>query len=150
MDSTQISFLSLGISVLSFLGAFIGYLIHDRKLKYQSKIINKYQIEKIQDEADNKKKAFIKGNIQKGDKGRRTLYIVNSGKAIARNIQIDIPEDNYIIHNKELFPFEQLNPQDHIEINFTLYKGSPDSIKLKYVWDDNFKSDNINTQVLAF
>ena len=58
-----ISCLALGVSVFT-------YFKHDKKIKAQEQIINDYQINKIAKENEESKKASIRGNIIKGDRGK--------------------------------------------------------------------------------
>ncbi|MDR1883399.1 MAG: hypothetical protein LBR26_11565 [Prevotella sp.] len=47
-------------------------------MKKQEEKLNAYQIRKIEDEESDSKKAQIRGNVIKGDKGQRDLRISTS------------------------------------------------------------------------
>ena len=86
----------------------------------------------------------------KGLKGGRTLKIFNSGRATARNIRVEGLEIDGIFYvNREIFPYELMNPQDNAELVLNVTYGSPSTIKLKYIWDDEFGCDNEFEQVLT-
>ena len=130
---------SLVISVLALIASVFTYLRHDKKLKEQECRINEYQLKQIEKEDLESKKAAIRGNIVKGLKGGRTLKVYNSGRATARNIRVEGLDVNGLIHRAdELFPYELMNPQDYTEVTIQLVVGCPSTIKLKYIWDDEF------------
>lgn len=136
------------------LGALIfsayTYSKHDKKIKAQEQIINDYQINKIAKENEESKKASIRGNIIKGDRGKRTLKVYNCGKAAARNIRVEgLDIDSLAVMRNNLFPYELMNPQDYTELIIYIVKGSPSTIKLKYIWDDDFGRNNEFEQVLT-
>jgi hypothetical protein len=141
---------SLIISILTALFAVFTFFFYDRKLKEQDKKINEYQLKKLQEEETDNKKAQIRGNIIKGDRGKRTFKVYNSGKSAARNIRLEGLDDRGIsIMNKKLFPYELLNPQDFTELIMILFRDSPDTIKVKYIWDDDYQANNEFVQVLT-
>lgn len=138
-----ISCLALGVSVFT-------YFKHDKKIKAQEQIINDYQINKIAKENEESKKASIRGNIIKGDRGKRTLKVYNCGKATANNIRVEgLDIDSLVVMRNNLFPYELMNPQDYTELIIYIVKGSPSTIKLKYIWDDDFGRNNEFEQVLT-
>ena len=136
------------------LGALIfsayTYSKHDKKIKAQEQIINDYQINKIKKEDEESRKANIKGNIYPGNKGKLILKVFNSGKAIARNIRVEgLDVDSLIVIGKELFPYELMNPQDNTELTLWITKDCPSTIRLRYIWDDDFGQNNEFEQVLT-
>lgn len=138
-----ISCLALGVSVFT-------YFKHDKKIKAQEQIINDYQINKIAKENEESKKASIRGNIINGDRGKRTLKEYNCGKAAARNIRVEgLDIESLAVMRNGLFPYELMNPQDYTELIICIVKGSPSTIKLKYIWDDDFGQNNEFEQVLT-
>ena len=136
------------------LGALIfsayTYSKHDKKIKAQEQIINDYQINKIAKENEENKKASIRGNIIKGDRGKRTLKVYNCGKAAACNIRVEgLDIESLAVMRNDLFPYELMNPQDYTEVILCIVKDSPSTIKLKYIWDDDFGQNNEFEQVLT-
>ena len=141
---------SLIISVLALIASVFTYLRHDKKLKEQERRINEYQLKQIEKEDLESKKAAIRGNIVKGLKSGRTLKVYNSGRATARNIRVGGLDVNGLIHRAdELFPYELMNPQDYTEVTIHLVVGCPSTIKLKYIWDDEYGNNNEFEQVLT-
>lgn len=137
------------LSLLATLGAIYTYINHDRRIKKQENLLNEYQLKRFKSEEIENQRALIKGNIIKGDKGRRTLLIFNAGKAIAYNIRLEVLSELDGIINFEFEPYEMLNPQDKTDISFFLAMGHSQTIKVKYFWNDDFKEDNEFIQVLS-
>lgn len=139
---------SLGFSLLAIILTIVMYYKHDKRLKEQEAKLNAYQIKKIEEEEFDNRKAQVRGNIIKGDKGRRDIRIYNTGKAPAKNIYItflDKTDENMIIM-KYPSPYEFLNIGDHFDIIVHLYIGSPDILKMKLIWEDDFSSQNEHLQ----
>ena len=141
---------SLIISVLALIASVFTYLRHDKKLKEQERRINEYQLKQIEKEDLESKKAAIRGNIVKGLKGVRTLKVYNSGRATARNIRVEGLDVNGIFYmRRDIFPYELMNPQDYTEVTIHLVACCPSTIKLKYIWDDEYGDNNEFEQVLT-
>lgn len=141
--------ISIILSVLAILGSVFIYFYHDMKIKKQEKRLNDYQLKKFETEDIDSKKAQIKGNIKKGEKGSRTLIILNAGKATARNIRLEVLSDQEGIINLNFNPYEMLNPQENTETSFFLAEGHTPNLKVKYIWNDNFHENNEFIQVLT-
>ena len=138
------------ISILALLASAFTYFKHDKKLNEQERKINEYQLKQIEKEDLESKKAAIRGNIVKGLKGKRTLKVYNSGRAIARNIRIEGLDVEGLFHRAdEVFPYELMNPQDYTEVNIMLFNNCAPTIKLKYIWDDESGKNNEFEQVLT-
>lgn len=141
---------SLLLSVLALIASVFTYFKHDKKLKEQERKINEYQLKQIEKEDIESKKATIRGNIIQGFNGKRTLKVYNSGRAAARNVRVEGLDANGLIHRAdELFPYELMNPQDYTEVTIHLVVGCPSTIKLKYIWDDEYGDNNNFEQVLT-
>lgn len=141
---------SLLLSVLALIASVFTYFKHDKKLKEQERKINEYQLKQIAKEDLESKKAAIRGNIVKGLKGGRTLKVYNSGRAAAHNIRVyGLNVEGVICRGDEIFPYELMNPQDYTELTLHLVMGCPQTIKLRYAWDDESGTDNTFEQVLT-
>lgn len=137
------------LSILAILGSIFVYFSHDKKIKKQEKILNDYQIKRFESEDIENKKAEIKGNIRKRDKGLRTLIVFNSGKNTAYNIRLEFLSELNGIIDLEFQSYEMLNPQESTEICFFLVEGHAPTLKVKYIWNDNFRENNEFAQILT-
>lgn len=150
-------------SILSFLGKpDISPIIWERKRDkflaavdplYVSEspstqsITSEYQrlmIEKMKQEKEELMKASIKGNIfPSSSKGSLHLRIFNAGKSTARNIRIEwLNEDDTVHLSKPFETIEDLSPQNKRDYRLFLVYGHPETMRLRYTWDDDFKPDN--------
>ena len=101
-------------------------------------------IEKMKKEKEDLLKASIKGNIfPTAQKGCRCLRIFNAGKSTARNIRVEwLNENERIKFMTPLETIEDLTPQNKREFYIVLYLGAPQTMRLKYTWDDNYNTGN--------
>lgn len=135
-------------SVLSLLAIGVTarvYYKHDKRLKEQDAKINDYQLKKIEAEEAENKQAKVRANLIKGDKGKRTLKVFNSGKSVAKNIYVEFIDDSHkgVIIGSFPKPFELLNTHDNFEISINTYiGGSSGLLKVKLTWEDDFSNDN--------
>lgn len=141
--------ISIALSAFAIVLTIVMYFKHDKRLKKQEEKLNAYQLKKIDEEESENRKALIRGNIVKGNKGNRVLKVFNSGKAVARNIRVEYLGDmENIIPRDDHFPYELLNQEDNSEIFLLLSEGAS-KLNIKFIWDDDFKKDNEFVQMLT-
>jgi archaellum component FlaF (FlaF/FlaG flagellin family) len=141
--------ISLIIAIMALLFSGITYFAHDRRLKKQEEQINAYHLQKQEEEKTELKKAVVRGNVVKGEKGRRIIKVFNAGKAVARNIDIKLLGDGEFIGGNNPFPYEFLNPQEGTEMTLFMHMGSPDKLLIELSWIDDFQTNNIHQQMLT-
>lgn len=110
-------------------------------------ISDEYQrlmVEKMKAEKDELKKASVRGNsFRASQKGIRVIKIFNAGKSTARNVRIDwLNETDTIQFIKPFESIDDLTPQNGREYRVCLVGDCPDTIRLRYTWDDDFKDNN--------
>lgn len=136
--------------IVSFIALFFGlftYIKHDIKLKKQSEQINKYQLERINIEKEEKLKAIIEADAVDSGKGNKLIKVINKGKAIAKDVKVIVPElPGYSI--REYPSSMDLKPQQGMDILLFLFPGHPDTIRIEFKWSDDFKNDNQDTQTI--
>jgi hypothetical protein len=130
-----------------FLSAFT-YLKHDKKIKQQSALLNKYHLDKIEKEKVDEQKAIIEANVIKGLKGNRTVKIYNRGKCLARQVNVIIPKsDGFHVFNNPC-PID-IRPQNGIEISLGAFlENCPDTIDIYFEWIDDFDKNNKDKQTI--
>ncbi len=135
------------ISIVALVLAGFTYVKHDRKLNKQAELINKYQLESMEKERENSKKAIIETNVIRGDKGKRTIKVYNKGLAKALNVNVKfLSADKVSIINNPC-PID-INPKNGIDIQVAVSLESPEKITLELQWGDNYKKDNIEQQTI--
>lgn len=104
----------------------------------------KLQIEKMKTEAEARLKAIIRGNIVKGFKGGvRTLKIFNAGAATARNVHVEwLNENDNVILTSDFTDIGELTPQNSRSYVLHLNTAHPETMKLRYSWDDDYAAEN--------
>ena len=104
----------------------------------------KLQIAKMKAEAEARQKAIIRGNIVKGYKGSTgTLKIFNAGAAKARNVCVEwLNESDDVILASDFTDIGELTPQNSRSYTLHLNSGHPETMNLRYLWDDDFAEAN--------
>lgn len=104
----------------------------------------KLQIEKMKAEADSRLKASIRGNIIRGFRGgASTLKIFNAGASQARNVRVEwLNEDDNVILSSDFSEIGELTPQNSRSYTLHLAIGHPETMNLRYIWDDDFAVGN--------
>ncbi len=131
------------ISIISILGTLFTYIKHDKKIKKQEALLNQYQINKIEVEKTERKKALVKALCYDEGQAGKKLRIYNAGIAKATNVRIEFVDGlSSDVVEMEQFPFRLLNPQDYTDIIFNIYSCSKTTITVQFIWDDDFQKDN--------
>lgn len=137
----------LVISILAILFTLYTYCKHDKKIKDQTKLINDYQLQKIEKESIEEKKAKIKTEIEVVDNGNKILVISNVGKSIAKDLDVTFSEneDLYVLDNP--CPIN-LNPTNNIRISMLISEFCSNKQDITIKWKDDFSEKNNETQTL--
>lgn len=146
METLILSIISLIVALGALGFSFFTYFAHDRELKRQEKIINDFQLSALAREEDELKKAQIRGNIIKtASKGGRELRIYNSGKATAYNVRVEWlnSDDDSTFLQGDISNLGTLTPHNPRSFNLSLNYGHYDTMNLRYIWDDEYQTDNV-------
>ena len=130
---------SLIIAILSLLFGAFTYFRHDRKLKEQQKIINEYQIMKLQREIGEAKKAEVRATVVNrsliGSSFSGTLLIKNYGKGVATHVLFRTIQYRHSLSLPSI-TYSQLLPQEQQETPLTWVFGGGGSIDVLLSWND--------------
>ena len=141
--------ISIIIASLALLFSIFTYVMHDRMLKKQERLLNEYQLRAfVQDEVASKK-AVIRAKSVKFKSGQRTLIIYNMGKTKARNLTVSMEQDDKVFdtHPKMPVTYPELLPDASREIILILIDGVC-ILSLNYTWDDDFGTNNKESQTI--
>lgn len=144
---TVIQCVPIVISVVAFGFSLYTYCKHDRKIKEQDELINRFTLEQFEKEKELEKRAIIQASVIKRDKGRREIKVYNKGKTIAKNVVVTFPENPNLIMDEYPSPIDIL-PHHSIEIRTNIFYGSPRTTEIAFEWEDGVKLDNKGSQVL--
>ena len=102
----------------------------------------------MQGEEENKK-AVIRAKAVKATGGKRTVFIYNTGKAKARNLTVAMEKEEQVAATRPDLPvtYPELLPEASREILLLLTEGD-DELTLNYTWDDDFGTNNKETQTI--
>lgn len=103
------------------------------------------QIDKLKQEAIEKKQAKIRGKIIESQmRGNQKLKIFNVGKATARNVNVEwLNHDEEVIVHCEFGMIGEITSQNSRSFNIVLCMGHPDTMRLRYTWDDDYQDNNV-------
>lgn len=135
------------ISLIALMFSLFTYFKHDLKIKQQSALLNKYQLEKIDKEKEEQKKAIIEANLIIGSTGSRILKVYNKGKSTAKKVNIKIPDTEGLQAINNPCPID-IRPQNGIDIMLAFTLETPDKINIEFEWQDNFKDINTDFQTI--
>ncbi|MGK0447522.1 MAG: hypothetical protein ACJA2M_001299 [Polaribacter sp.] len=107
--------------------------------------LNKLLLEKESTELMHKNKADISVNFIKTGKNNHRLKVFNKGNNTARNVRMEFPEGNSILHSSDLdskLPIPILEQHQSVELLAIVGLGSDSRMTIKLIWDDDFDSNN--------
>lgn len=125
------------VPIIGFLGAIFMYVAHDRKLK-------NLQIKQLKEEQDKKKQADIKCNAYR-NKANTIVKIVNAGPSNASNVRVEILDKDKLeglcFFHQNWGPYDLINAANSVEERIALCSGHTEYLKLKIVWNDDYRKD---------
>ena len=137
------------ISVFAFL--LSGYAIWNTQRFRKQQLA--FQKQNAQDATKAKMVAFcIPEKTPTGKVGYK-VEICNQGTADARNVQIELPEnDSWGLSTgvEQKFPMKVIQPQQKIYLNAAIYFGCDPKETIILRWEDDFKSNNERKIDLTF
>jgi hypothetical protein len=107
--------------------------------------LNKLLLEKECTELMHKNKADISVNFIKTGKNNHRLKVFNKGNNTARNVRMEFPEGNSILHSSDLdtkLPIPIMEQHQSVELLAIVGFGSDSRMTIKLIWDDDFGSNN--------
>jgi hypothetical protein len=110
--------------------------------------LNKLLLEKESTELMHKNKADISVNFIKTGKNNHRLKVFNKGNNTARNVRMEFPEGNSILHSSDLdtkLPIPIMEQHQSVELLAIVGFGSDSRMTIKLIWDDDFGSNNEKT-----
>ena len=140
--------IGLVVSLLALFLAGFTYFKHDKSLKQQAALINKYQIDKNEKDIEESKKAIIEAKYSKKKPGNGIIKIHNKGKSTARSVNVIIPSTQGIEVINGPCSRNILRPDHSFKISITIDEGYSDKIIINFEWNDDFQEGNQDSQEL--
>lgn len=134
---------AIGLSLIALL---VTYRFNERQKKFfeNQEELNSRLLQQVDADLASTKKADISGNFVKEGKNRH-YKIYNKGKAQARNLRIEVIENPELLIQSQIemkFPLEVLEPQQGVTLIAISAYGSPDKLKIRFLWEDDFSKTN--------
>ncbi|HEY5509425.1 MAG TPA: hypothetical protein VIK10_00190 [Prolixibacteraceae bacterium] len=137
-----LSAFALLVSIFAIFGSLYTYCVHDAKLKKQDAKLNKYQLEKIDEEKIRQKRAKIKAEVVSKINTLVTIRITNIGFCEAKDLKIDIQENPDFHIKTNHISKELLRTADHESFELWHLHGVHSKLRLDFTWNDEFQNDN--------
>jgi len=124
-------------------------LVRTRKLaKLQSDVLvlelqlKELRLESERAEREKSGKADIGARfIRYGYRGGYRLKVFNKGKSVAKNIKLEVLDDGGIVLLDNIFPLEELEQDQSVELPVSVHLNSAKVMKLGFSWDDESGSN---------
>ncbi|MBS5734262.1 MAG: hypothetical protein KHW87_06130 [Clostridiales bacterium] len=105
---------------------------HQNKVEEIEEKLKKHELAQIE------KEACVEARIIRVNNYKFKIKIWNSGKIIAKNVQVmlEVRKENISFPDSEKLPFEELEPGKSFELEFSIYEYVPRKLQIKTEWED--------------
>lgn len=145
MVSSAIAILAFLLSAFATWRTFKFNARQEKFIESQEKL-NKQLLERSEGEALAEKKADLIANfVRYGTSSGYKLKIANRGKATARNVRIEFPEENEVLIRSEIdekFPLEMLDPHQGVELMAVVGMDTRRKHPMRLIWSDDSADHN--------
>lgn len=136
--------------VLSCYATFVTVRFNQRQkaLIESQEQLNVMLLKQGQQEAASAGRADLGATFVKLGSSKVRLKIWNKGKALARNVRIEIADADEIFIPSEIdekFPLETLEQHQSVELIASPHMGSKLKHAVRLMWDDDYSADNDKT-----
>lgn len=107
--------------------------------------LNNLLLEKENEDTLKGKRADLGASFIKLGSSKYRLKIWNKGASTARNVKIEFPEENTIIHDSELcnkFPMESLERHQSVELIALVHMQTKRKHVVRLIWEDDAQAHN--------
>ena len=132
-------------SICSILGGLFMYSHHDKKIKKQEQLLNDLQIKQYKKMEEQEKQAKVECSIINSGNGSQTIYFYNSGMSDARNVRIEIIDEDKlqgVLLTSNWGPYNLITSGNgKREECIFLCEDHTDILDLRIIWDDDFETN---------
>lgn len=141
------NFFSMCAVILSGIAIYKTHKFNDyqKNIDHIQNELNKLLLRKETNEALDFAKADLAASFSTYGKSSTKLKIFNKGKAVARNVRIEFPEENNLFDKRSVeskFPLERLEQFQPVELTAYVGWDSSSKIVIKLIWDDDIQMGN--------
>ena len=133
------------LSSISIVGGLFMFLLYDRKIKSQSKILNDLQIRRLKEDNVKNSKAKILVSINQISSYEYEVVIKNIGSSDAHNVRVEklcsISDLESLDCEDEWGPYDVIYANSKVVEQITVTCDSPDIFQIKIIWDDDYQKN---------
>lgn len=144
-----------GISILALFVSVASFIDSRKIIKVQSRInmieekLKKYELEDKEKEREEATKACVEARIYNISRGKYSLKIWNSGKAIAYNVDFKLPKELEGLIRRDKVPFEFLEPGKSFEQHVSVFMGFPSKFNVTTTWTTGDEIEFAKDQIVT-
>jgi hypothetical protein len=117
--------------------------VKDELVEDLKPILESYVRRGIRESAsDPTRKADLRAIFVKYGSNRYKFKVSNLGPAAARDVRLEFPDGNSYVLVDERFPLELLEHHQTVELPAAVGMDTPSKLKVKFIWNDDFKTNN--------
>lgn len=131
-----LSFLTLFLSILSFLDSRKANKVQERLNKIEEKLMI-YELEEKELERKEATKAYVEARVMHVSRNSYRLKVWNSGKSTAYKVDFKVPDEPEVIILRNKVPYEFLETGKGFEENMLVHSGTPPKFKIITMWEDD-------------
>ncbi|ENE0870383.1 MULTISPECIES: hypothetical protein [Klebsiella] len=148
--SDAIALAALAVSVYTIISSELNSRKSDKEqkvIKDEQDRIRRLLLDKETKLALEEKRADLNANLVKIGTGKYRLKIFNKGKAAAKDVRIEFPDNDgeeFLIMSEieQKMPYEILYSQQMIELIASIHMGSKPKYKIRLLWHDDYNKMN--------
>lgn len=107
--------------------------------------LNNLLLEKEASESISEKQAHLGASFIRLGSSKHRLKIWNKGKATARHVLLEFPEENELLLSSEIedkFPLEALESHQSVELIAAVHLGTKPKHAIRLIWTDDYRERN--------
>lgn len=136
------------LSILSYKDSRKANKFRGRLNEIEEKL-KKYELEDKEKERQEANKACVEARIMNVARHKYKMKVWNSGKAIAYNVDFEIPPEYKGMIRRDKVPYEFLEPGKNFEEHVIVHSGTPNKLKLTTTWEDEEGTRYSKEQILT-
>ncbi|MRS13264.1 MAG: hypothetical protein EG823_09415 [Actinobacteria bacterium] len=123
----------------------IRFNSRQKSLIESQELLNQRLLAREESDAQAAKRADLSASLVKTGKNNWRLKVYNRGKAVARDVTIEWPDDDDLLIQSDVaskFPLEMLEPAHGVELLALVHMGSRSKHEITLRWRDEFDDTN--------
>ena len=126
----------------------IRFNTRQKSLVESQELLNQRLLAREESDANASAQADLSANLVQVGKSSWRLKIYNRGRAVARNVMIELPEGDDLLIQSDVdskFPLERLEPAQGADLVALIHMNSMRKRQVTLSWSDDFRDSNRKT-----